>query len=287
MSLKIKRLIWALSVSLVISVLFLLWADRENSALELNSYTVSSREIPAEFSGFRIAHISDLHNAEMGEGNENLLALIEQAEPDIIAITGDIIDFRRTDETEKALAFAENAMKIAPCYYVAGNHEAASSVYGELKSALAEAGVVILDNKGVRIEKNGEAVFLAGVDDPDFRADYLFDTSEIIMSSQLQQVLGSAYGYTILLSHRPELFDLYKEYGVNLALCGHAHGGQIRLPLVGGILAPHQGFFPEYDGGLYSEGETDMIVSRGIGNSSFPFRVNNRPEVIVIELQSE
>lgn len=281
---KKKMTVIVLSAA-VMMLIFSLWIIWGNTALELNTYTVLSDEIPEEFNGFRIAHISDLHNTEIGEDNEKLLSLLAEAEPDIIAITGDIIDFRRTD-IETALEFAGNAIRIAPCYYVPGNHEAAVSEYGELRSALAGIGVIILDNKRIELTHNGKNISLLGVDDPDFKADYLFDNAVPVMENQLQQVLDGNENYSILLSHRPELFDLYKQYGVKLALCGHAHGGQIRLPFIGGIFAPGQGLFPEYDSGFYRDGGTDMIVSRGIGNSTFPFRVNNRPEVILIELQS-
>ena len=107
------------------------------------------------------------------------------------------------------------------------------------------------------------------------------------MNSWLSGLRTETDSYTILLSHRPELFSVYAEQEMNLVLSGHAHGGQFRLPLVGGLVAPNQGFFPEYDSGVYTEHGTSMVVSRGIGNSLFPFRFNNRPEVILIELKSE
>ncbi len=281
---KQKTVIIAIS-AVFISVLAL-WIAHGNTDLELNKYIISSAEIPESFEGFRIVHVSDLHNAEIGENNERLLSVIEEAEPDIIAITGDIVDFRRTDEIDVAFSFAERAMKIAPCYYVTGNHEAAITEYDELKMGLEERGVVILDNKSLELERKGTTINLIGVDDPDFRADYLFDDSEPVMEAQLQSVLEGDGGYNVLLSHRPEMFALYKKYAVNLVLSGHTHGGQFRLPFIGGLFSPGQGLFPEYDAGLYTEGETNMIVSRGIGNSTFPFRINNPPEVILIELQN-
>ncbi len=210
--------------------------------------------------------------------------MLREAEPDIIAITGDLIDSRNTD-VETAVSFVEKAVEIAPCYYVTGNHEARVSEYGELKSCLEDAGVIILDNEQVELEREGKSITLAGLADPSFKADYLFDDERYVAEGELYGLLSENEGYTVLLSHRPELFDVYSEYGADLILSGHAHGGQFRMPLIGGLYAPHQGFFPEYDGGFYTEGETNMIVSRGIGNSLFPFRVNNRPEVVLIELQ--
>ncbi len=282
MTLKKKKTL-VLSVMAFLMTVATLWILWGNTAPEVNTYTVTSDKIPEEFYGYRIAHISDLHNAEIGKDNEKLISMLSQAEPDIIAITGDLIDSRNTD-IETAISFVKEAVEIAPCYYVTGNHEARVAEYGELKKSLIELGVVVLDNKLVELEKNGKSVTLAGLADPSFEADYLFDDDKTVAEVHLQELLHGSDGYTILLSHRPELLDVYSDCGADLTLSGHAHGGQIRLPVIGGIFAPNQGFFPVYDGGLYSKGASDMIVSRGIGNSLFPLRINNRPEIILIEL---
>lgn len=280
---KKKRLI---ILGVVVALMtIILWTAWGNTALELNTYTVSCNELPDAFDGYRIAHISDLHNAELGDSNEKLLSMLREAEPDIIAITGDLIDSRNTN-IEVALAFAEEAMKIAPCYYVTGNHEARVSEYGELKAGLEAAGVVVLENERTEIELSGEAITILGVDDPSFNTDYLFGDSASVVSNTLAEISTEDDGLTVLLAHRPELFDTYVSCGMDLTLSGHAHGGQFRLPFVGGLVAPNQGLFPKYDSGLYTSGSTNMIVSRGIGNSLLPFRFNNRPEVILIELKS-
>ena len=280
---KTRKCIFA-GVTILLLVL-IVWAAWGNTALELNTYTVSSKELPDAFDGYRIAHISDLHNAELGDSNEKLLSMLREAEPDIIAITGDLIDSRNTN-IEVALAFAEEAMKIAPCYYVTGNHEARVSEYDELKAGLEAAGVVVLENERTEIELSGEAITILGVDDPSFNTDYLFGDSASVVSNTLAEISTEDDGFVVLLSHRPELFDTYVACGMDLTLSGHAHGGQFRLPFVGGLVAPNQGLFPKYDSGLYTEGSTNMVVSRGIGNSILPFRFNNRPEVILIELGS-
>lgn len=278
---KRKNVCGIVAAFLLALVLWTIWG---NTALELNRYTVASSRLPESFGGYRIAHVSDLHNTEIGKENERLLRMLREAEPDIIAITGDLIDCRKTD-MEVALRFTAAAMEIAPCYYVAGNHEARISGYDELKEQLTEQGVVVLENMGIELEQEGEAILLLGVDDPVFQKAYLFDEAEAVMKGKLQEFSSDGNEFTILLSHRPELFDCYADSNIDLVLTGHAHGGQFRLPFVGGVLVPDQGWFPEYDAGLFTEEATTMIISRGIGNSAFPFRFNNRPEVILIELK--
>lgn len=280
---KKKKII--LSAVTVILAALIIWTAWGNTALELNSYTVSSDRLPEAFDGYRIAHISDLHNAEMGEDNKKLLTMLQDAEPDIIAITGDLIDSRNTD-IEIALQFAEEAVKIAPCYYVTGNHEARKSekLYADFEANLIEAGVVVLHDSEVLIEHEDANISLIGIDDPNFAENNGGGVGSSMAPDHIG-ALSTNDGFTILLSHRPEFFDQYVRADVDLVLCGHAHGGQFRLPFVGGLVAPNQGLFPKYDAGLYTEENTNMIVSRGIGNSILPFRFNNRPEVILIELE--
>mgnify|MGYP002521663477 FL=1 len=277
-----KKIICVLAGILLVLIVWTAWG---NTALERNTYTISSRELPDAFDGYRIAQVSDLHNAEFGEGNQRLLKMLREAEPDMIAITGDLIDSRKTNIVV-ALAFAKEAVKIAPCYYVSGNHEARVSEYQDLKTGLEEAGVTVLDDAQVKIEVSGESITVIGVNDPSFHADYLTSDAEV-MDRKLSELSSEDAGFTLLLSHRPELFDAYVAHDMDLVLTGHAHGGQFRLPLIGGLIAPNQGLFPKYDAGLYSDGSTNMIVSRGLGNSIIPFRFNNRPEVVLIELKGQ
>lgn len=281
MTVKKKTLCVLAGIFLVLIV----WTVWGNTALERNTYTIRRPELPDVFDGYRIAQVSDLHNAEFGDRNQRLLEMLREAEPDMIAITGDLIDSRKTN-IAIALAFAEDAVKIAPCYYVSGNHEARVSEYQDLKTGLEAAGVTVLDDARVKIEVSGESITVIGVNDPSFHADYL-TSDATVMDRKLSELSSEDAGFAILLSHRPELFDTYVAHDMDLVLTGHAHGGQFRLPLIGGLIAPNQGLFPKYDDGLYSEGNTNMIVSRGLGNSIIPFRFNNRPEVVLIELKSQ
>lgn len=277
---------WILPVAAVVLILLTVWILWANTALEVNEYEIVSDRIPEAFSGFRIAQVSDLHNAEFGEGNRKLIELLSQTDPDIIVITGDLIDSRQTD-IEIALEFTRQAVKISPVYYVSGNHEARVREYKELKMGLTEAGVIVLENQKVEITREGESITLLGLDDPSFREDYLFGDAESVTWQAITDLQNEFDGYTVLLSHRPELFDLYVETGMDLVFSGHAHGGQFRLPFVDGLVAPNQGFFPEYDAGQFTENTTTMIVSGGVGNSIIPVRFNNRPEIILVELKTQ
>ena len=280
------KLIIVLAIIAALLIALIVWIACGNTALELNVYTISSSKLPQSFDGYRIAHVTDLHNAEMGKDNEKLLVMLRDADPDMIAITGDLIDSRNTD-IEVALQFVREAVKIAPCYYVTGNHEARVNEYGELKAGMEDAGVTVLEDVRTEIGMESETITLIGVNDPSYQTDYLFGDSETVMNTKLEDLHTGHDGFTIVLSHRPELFDTYVDQNVDLVLSGHAHGGQFRLPFIGGLVAPNQGLFPEYDAGIYTEGNTNMLVSRGVGNSILPFRINNRPEVILIELQVE
>lgn len=280
---KVLTLLCILIALLLGLVIWTIWG---NTALMVNAITVSGGQIPSAFSGFRIAQISDLHNAEFGERNALLLKELSESKPDIIAITGDLVDAQHTD-IDIALAFAKEANQIAPVYYVTGNHEASLSKYAELKAGLQAVGVTVLEDETVQLGQGDGSVTLIGLSDPNFtiRND-MFNEVPAMIGTKLDNLIGDKTDYTILLSHRPELFDTYVICGVDLVLSGHAHGGQFRLPLIGGLVAPNQGFFPKYDAGLFVNGGTNMVVSRGLGNSIIPFRFNNRPEIVLVELRA-
>lgn len=268
-------------------ILIILWTRWGNTALEISTFVISGNRVPAAFSGFRIAQVSDLHNAEFGENNVRLLELLAESKPDIIVITGDLVDAWHTD-IDIAVSFAEGAAAIAPVYYVTGNHEAWMSQYDRLRDGLEAAGVSLLEDSAVQLERGGEKITLIGIYDPDFIGmGNLFGEVRDVVGRKLTDLADTKGGYTILLSHRPELFESYVGSHIDLVLSGHAHGGQFRLPFAGGLFAPDQGLFPKYDAGVYTDGDTNMVVSRGIGNSVIPIRFNNRPEIVVVELYAE
>lgn len=275
-----KRRVFVLIIAAALVLALLIWLLWANSSPAATQVTVASGALPEAFEGFKIAHVSDLHNAVFGRKNEKLLSLIRAAKPDIIAITGDLIDSRHTD-IDSALAFVEAAAEIAPVYYVTGNHESRLD-FDEIEPRLIAAGARVLRNEAEDIGRGGERIRLAGIDDPSFIRTG--GTAEERAAAELEQLGDGGGTFTVLLAHRPELVEVYAEYGAGLVLSGHAHGGQVRLPLLGGLYAPGQGLLPEYDSGLYSLGETQMVVSRGLGNSVAPLRVNNRPELVIVTL---
>lgn len=278
---KIKNRTTIILVMLLISIM-VSWVIWGNLSVETTKLTVTAKDLPEAFDKFSIAHISDLHNAEYGKNNEKLIDILEAESPNIIAITGDLIDSNHTN-LEVALSFAQQAVKIAPCYFVTGNHEAwIGSQYEELKTSLQNTGITVLQDEAIELNYGDVCIQLIGLNDPDFsERDRLL--SESILEVKLSQV-NISDGFTILLSHRPEYFNVYQNKNIDLVLSGHAHGGQFRLPLGGGVIAPGQGLFPKYDAGAYTENGTTMIVSRGIGNSIIPVRINNPPEIVIIEL---
>ena len=282
----LKKRKFFLCIIAILLILLIVWISWSNKSLELNTYQITSDRLPKSFDGFRIAQVSDLHNTEIGKDNKKLISTLKEAKPNVIVITGDMIDSRNA-EVDIALRLAQELVVIAPCYYVPGNHEARVSEYDSLKAGLIELGVTVLENAKVTIDSSGEKMTLAGVVDPSFKTDYLKGNDAAVMSSTLSEMLEENDGYTILLSHRPELFEVYAENNIDLIFSGHAHGGQFRIPFVGGLIAPNQGLFPKYDAGIYKEGNTTMVVSRGIGNSIVPFRINNRPEIVLVELASQ
>ena len=245
----------------------------QNNGLIVTNIEYANKKIPQAFNNFKILQISDLHNKEFGKDQSYLVKHTKEISPDIIVITGDLIDSRRTN-IDIAIEYVKQAKEIAPIYFVSGNHEEYSKVYNELKKRLEELGVIILDDKREVIEKGGEKVTLLGLKDGASFAD------------KIKVLKNKDDKFTILLAHRPECFNAYSKGNIDLVFSGHVHGGQFRIPFIGGLYAPGQGLFPKYTSGIYIKNDTSMVVSRGLGNSGFPLRLFNRPELVVVTLQN-
>lgn len=249
---------------------------------------IRDEKIPAAFDGFVLCQVSDVHNEARGEGNAALLRALREAAPDLICITGDFLDSRRTD-LDFALELAGQLAEIAPAVYVTGNHEARLKDLSALEAGLAARGVQVLRDGWMPLARGGEEIALLGLDDPGFAAGEDWTLAEGLDQTQarLSALLAQAGDrFSFVLSHRPELLPAYAEAGADLVLSGHAHGGQVRLPGIGGLFAPGQGILPRLTSGVHARGETRLVVSRGLGNSSFPLRVFNPPEIVTVTLRA-
>ena len=282
------------AIVLLIVIALLLFCNYQNRHLETTYYTYKAEHLDAEFDGYRIVQISDLHNAKFGKDNQKLVDKIRECEPDMIVLTGDLVDSNHIN-VDRAVQFVDEIVKICPVYYVTGNHEywLDTSEYENLMDGLASAGVIILDDQVVEISRGDAKFRLVGLDDRSL-ADGTLEallSDESIRHDQAGQKEETADNedsgektLTVVLAHEPQHLARYAGTGVDLVLSGHAHGGQFRLPFVGGIVAPDQGFFPEYTAGEYYMDGTEMIVSRGLGNSVIPVRLFNYPEIVCVEL---
>lgn len=271
--------------NLIAIIAFLAWVFWSNRAIQITTYKVKSPRISDNLSGFTIAHVSDLHNQKFGYGQRNLISKIAIVKPHIIAVTGDLVDSRSTD-IDMAMIFIKEAAKVAPVYYVTGNHEARIEDYDELKQRLEIAGAHIMDGQIEEIFHNDEIISLMGVADPSFTDISVYVGEGETVANDIRSISYDKDSYSILLSHRPELFQVYVSAGLDLVLAGHAHGGQFRIPFIGGVIAPNQGYLPKYTSGIIKDGKTKMIVSRGMGSSIIPMRINNRPELVVVRLSN-
>jgi predicted MPP superfamily phosphohydrolase len=239
-----------------------------------------------EQSVIKLVLISDLHNTRHGVNQEKLINLIKEAEPDLILLTGDIID--EVSSIKGTRMLLSGISGIAPVYYVTGNHEYMTKKIESIRKELISFGVIILSDTYVRLEINKNNVILAGIEDPykkKYEApDYI---QEEIIEVRFRE-LDEIHVYKILLAHRPELIETYKKYSFNLVLSGHTHGGQVIIPnSINGLYAPHQGLFPKYGGGLYAHDELTHIVSRGLSINFFLPRIFNPPELVVIMIEGE
>lgn len=256
---------------------FLIKDSRDD--LEISRYEVKSQKLPESFDGFKIVQLSDLHGAEFGEDGMGLVEKVKELEPDIIALTGDFV----TDEGDLAAVekLAARLVKLCPVYFISGNHEFGSGLAVKVRNILERAGVKYLSNEYLTINRGEDGILLGGVEDPLAYADML-------SPDELAQKMNDAApdAFKILLGHRNYWMTEYPELPVDLIFCGHAHGGLVRIPGVGGLIGTDRRLFPDFDAGEYNNGRYTLIVSRGLGNSVSIPRIFNRPEIVCVELSS-
>lgn len=266
----------------------------ENRKLVITRYQIKDSLIPKAFDGYHIVQLSDLHNASFGKQNEQLINQIRELAPDIILITGDMIIGKPGLAVDFAADTVNALCEIAPVYFSMGNHELRASIYTDtygdmwknFEGRLSSEVYLLLDAK-TQLQKGEDFIHLYGLNlTPELYR-------RLIKTPMPENYLTSLFGecapkeYHILMAHNPEYFKEYAAWGANLTFSGHVHGGMIRLPLLGGVISPMIHFFPKYDKGLFTNDNKYMILSGGLGNHTFKFRVNNLPEIVSVTLYQE
>jgi predicted MPP superfamily phosphohydrolase len=292
---KHRKTFWIVPacICLLLAVLLLI----SNTVLVGETYTIRSSRLPQGFDGFRIVQLSDLHSRAFGKNSRTLLRKIESQKPDIVVLTGDMVN---STDTEFG-TFETLARELAerwPVYLIVGNHEQMlpEETLRSLLARIESYGVTVLDNEKITLTRGDDAIDLYGLW---YNLRYYSDqTNPIIQedaetyflsAEKIEELIGApAPGrFRLLLSHNPVFFKSYQAWGADLTLAGHLHGGMVRLPFAGGVYSPERTFFPEYDAGLFTEGDCHMVVSRGLGNGKLGFRFANCPDVVTVVLQAD
>ena len=259
-------------IVLIVIAIIATYCYYENNALQVTNIDISSSKINSKI---KIVQLSDLHSKQFGKNNSDLIKLVNKQKPDIIVFTGDLIDVTTSDINPSLNTLIE-LNKTTPVYYIVGNHEHGAYKNDEIISTLKTAGVHALSNETTSINIKNTNISIIGLDEINYNKQKI---DKMLSSFEKRS------DFKIILSHFPENFQNdYKNYSVDMVMSGHAHGGQVIIPFIGAIYAPGQGFFPKYYMGKYTENNVSLVVSRGLGNSRFPIRINNRPEVVVVNL---
>jgi len=277
--------IWIVSIFLIISLISIIFSY---FLIDVTEYTINSSKIPKSFNGYKILQLSDLHNSSYGKNNNRLLKKINEINPDIIVMTGDMVS-SNTKNFDNFFSFSKEISKKYRTYYIMGNHELRMNKTNQEKiiASLKDLGIYILDNKKVELTKESDSILLYGLHQPvsTYKNVLKKSTKEDFDLSNLENIFPKLDNsrFNIILSHSPFIFEVLEKWGADLVLSGHVHGGLVRLPLIGGVLSPERTFFPKYDFGEYSIGDSKMILSRGLGNGTINLRVFNNPEICLIK----
>lgn len=277
-----KRIIVNIVIILILTLVVRLYID--NNVFEVSNIKIKDNEIPIEFDSSKILHISDLHNKEYGEKNEILIKKINEIAPDYIFLTGDMVSSKDV-EFSSFYNLAYELGKNYNCYYILGNHEMdlTNKNRAEIYETLRNYNITVLDNEHIKLIKNYEEINLYGMwynpkyyIEEDFKLEYM------------EKIVGNALdGFNILLTHNPDDFEIYADWGADLVFSGHVHGGMIRLPFIGGLISPNRTFFPKYDSGIYELNDSHLVVSRGLSRGATGIRLFNQPELVVVTLESK
>lgn len=259
---------------------------------KVTNYRIHARsEYNSPEAPFSVVFLSDLHNASYGEDNSRLLQEIINQNPEAVLVSGDMLVAGKVPQTSEALSLMDKLTRRYPVYYVNGNHEQRmrenkelyKDAYTEYSDAIKSLGVHLLENSGARIRIQKMKFQIWGYELPlDY---YKRGSKRELLPMQIEHALGQPEDgfFHILLAHHPAYFSAYEKWGADLTLCGHYHGGMIRLPFLGGVVSPQLRLFPEYSRGLFRLEDRSMIVSAGLGSHTIPLRLNNPPELVVID----
>lgn len=274
-----------LLIILVILLIIRLYID--NNCVKITSYEVESSKIPSSFNDYKIVQLSDLHNKKYGN---SLIDKIDKISPDIIVMTGDMVSASDTN-FDNFFNIAKSLVSKYKVYYIKGNHEGRMEKvkYDHIRDTLKKYGIVVLDNEKVVIEKENQTINLYGMwCNQRFYSRIGRDKSNVITKDIMDKILGESQDelYNILLMHTPHYLEAYADWGADLTLCGHIHGGVIRIPFIGGVLSPYIELFPEYCYGIYKYNDSCMIVNSGLCTIKKFLRLFNRPEVVVVTLKN-
>lgn len=272
---KKKKFSITIPLLLVIWTALIIWGYYQNHHIVITTYTYQNEKLGEDLNGYTIVQVSDLHNQYFGFDESKLIGEIRKCNPDIIVVTGDLVDSSHTNY-KRALSFMKQAKEIAPVYYITGNHEKwleakkpdkINAFYEDIK----KEGINFTDNETICID---DKYYLIGLSDDELGSGKLEELSKNLPKDKLK----------ILLAHEPAYYDNYVACDMDLVITGHVHGGQFVVPGKGGFVSPEFEFFPELYEGVHTYKNTTMIISRGLGNSVIPVRVNNYPELVVIKL---
>ena len=264
---------------ILLAVLCILLLD-SNLRLTVTEYDIPSQRLPSQFDGYTIVQLSDLHTMEFGEDNRRLVSKVAALEPDMIALTGDYIE--EAEDIAVVEALVKQLSHIAPVYFTSGNHDWASKAIEQLEEAVVSNGGTYLSNEHLLLERDGAAIVLAGVEDPNGRAD-------MPKPDEICEKPDTAYpdSFIMLMAHRNDFAVRYPNITCDLVFTGHGHGGLIRLPIVGGLIGTEMNLFPTYDAGVFPMERCQMVVSRGLGGAPFYPRLLNNPEIVCVTLRCE
>ncbi|MCL2023693.1 MAG: metallophosphoesterase [Oscillospiraceae bacterium] len=255
----------------------LIW---ENNTIGVTRYTIAHQDIPAAFDGYKIIVLADIQGTDFGE---KLLNIAADEQADLAVFPGDLAHSRIDDSVKIISRLLESGALPELRYAVSGNHDAATADFERLwRQEWHGLGLYMLENESVEIERDGEVIFLHGIADAGFSEPYL--TARYARENR--DLINTQEGYNVLLFHRANMLDMFTEDEFDLIISGHVHGGQVRIPFLGGLISPQKEIFPKYDSGVFTVNDNHFVVSRGIGNYYLIPRVFNRPEVVVITLES-